>query len=89
MVTESKKIITVLNEAIKVLEENKWIRGYIARDDKNDKCNPRSKKACQFCAHGAIEKTSAPMDIQVYLTTIDMVNFFLQKNMVIFQFREL
>jgi hypothetical protein len=47
-------VIITLQRAIKILENNRWIRYAEARNIFGEQCNPRDKEAYYYCATGAI-----------------------------------
>jgi hypothetical protein len=54
MAYTNKQKIGVITKAINILQNSKWIRGTSARDASGFGCDPSDKKACQFCAWGAL-----------------------------------
>jgi hypothetical protein len=48
------KTKTLLRRAIKVLENNGWLRHEFAQDIDGNRINVTNAKACKFCASGAL-----------------------------------
>lgn len=51
---QTRKKIRVINKAIEVLKEHKWVRDTEAVDEEGTDVKPFSAKAVCFCAYGAL-----------------------------------
>jgi hypothetical protein len=53
----TKEAVQILKDARSILEKpNAWGRGYYAKDNKGNDVEATDKRACRFCALGAIAK---------------------------------
>lgn len=56
------KTSQLLKKVIKVLEENKWTKGALARNKYRHKVSYINPNACRFCAVGAMSKAGLSGD---------------------------
>jgi hypothetical protein len=61
------KISTILTKARDLLEKKKWCKYEFALDEEGNRVSPKSKKACEFCAVGAIMRFTNSTKIFDYL----------------------